>query len=92
MKYEGRLVAREWRARTTRIDVGYDVVVQGPAGEIAAEVVNVSSQGFRLRSEQPLEAGWEVSVSLHEAEPVRAVIRWSVGLDLGGVFVEPVAL
>jgi hypothetical protein len=92
MKYEGRLLAREWHARTTRIDDGYDEVVRCPAREVAAEVLNVSSQGFRLRSERPLEAGWEVSVDMPDADPVRAIIRWSAGRDSVGIFVEPVAL
>jgi len=92
MKYEGRLVAREWHPRTARIEVGYDVLVRCAAGDIAAQVINVSSRGFRLRSRHPLEEGWEVSVAMPEVEPMRAVIRWVAGLDAGGVFLEAAAL
>jgi hypothetical protein len=92
MKYEGRLVAREWHARTTRIDVGYDVLVRCAAGDIPAKVINVSSDGFRLTAEQPLEEGWEVTIDMPYVAPIRAVVRWVAGLDAGGVFLEPAAL
>jgi PilZ domain-containing protein len=92
MKYEGRLVAREWHARTRRIDTGYDVIVRCAAGDFPAQVVNVSSTGFRLTSERPLEEGWEVTVDAPDANPVRGVIRWVAGRDAGGVFLEPPAL
>jgi hypothetical protein len=92
MKHEGRLVAREWRARTTRVDVAYDVFVRSAAGEIAAKVINVSNGGFRLHLEQPLEEGSEIVIEMPFAEPVKAVIRWVAGFDAGGVFLEPAAL
>jgi hypothetical protein len=92
MKYEGRLVAREWLPRTTRIDVGYDVLVRCSAGDIPARVVNVSSGGFRLTAERPLIEGWEVTLDMPYAEPVRALVRWVAGLDAGGVFLDPAAL
>lgn len=92
MKYEGRLVAREWHARTTRIEVGYDVLVRCAAGDIPARVVNVSSDGFRLRAERPLEQGWEVTLEMQYAEPVKGVVRWVAGFDAGGVFLEAAAL
>jgi hypothetical protein len=92
MKHEGRLVAREWRARTTRVDVGYDVFVRCAAGEIAARIINVSNNGFRLHLEQALEEGSEIVLEMPCAQPVKAVIRWAAGLDAGGVFLEPAAL
>jgi len=92
MKWEGTLVGRELGARTTRIDTGYDVVVRCAAGDLPAQVVNVSSTGFRLRSDDPLEEGWEVTLDVPPANPVKAVIRWVAGLDAGGVFLEAPAL
>ena len=92
MKYEGRLVAREWRSRTRRIDVGYDVLVCRATGDIPAKVINVSSHGFRLRSEQPLTEGEEITLDMPSVEPIKAAVRWVAGLDAGGVFLEPAAL
>jgi PilZ domain-containing protein len=92
MKYEGRLVAREWHARTTRIEVGYDVLVRCAAGDIPAKVINVSSDGFRLTAEQPLVEGWEVTIDMPYVAPVKGIVRWVAGLDAGGVFLERAAL
>jgi hypothetical protein len=92
MKHEGELVGRDWLERDPRIQVIYDVTVHGPAGGIEAELVNVSSDGFRLRCSEPLETGWEVTLEVARHDPLKALIVWACGLEAGGVFAEPVAL
>jgi hypothetical protein len=92
MKHEGELAGRELTPRDARIEVGYDVAVEGPAGRVAAELINISSEGFRLRCDEPLETGWEVTLEASRSGPLRAVIIWACGLDAGGVFMEPIAL
>jgi hypothetical protein len=92
MKYEGRLEGREWQPRERRIDAACRVVVQCDLGELAASIVNLSSDGFRLRAADPLQAGWEVTLQAAGSDPVKAVICWASGLEAGGVFAEPVAL
>ena len=92
MKFEGTLSGREVLQRGARIDVGYEIKVRSEHGEFEAEIVNLSSRGFRLRSNAALKEGWEVVLEKHREEPVKAVIRWVTGLDAGGVFLEAVAL
>ena len=93
MKHEPILEGREEQLpRDTRIDIEYDVRVRCAVGDIDAQIVNLSSDGFRLRSADPLEVGWVVSLEAHKTDPVKAVICWACGLDAGGVFAEPVAL
>ena len=92
MKHEGKLEGREWAPRPTRIAAHYDVLVESECGRTDAEVLNLSSAGFRLHSRDPLQAGLEVILAAPRAEPVRAVIRWANGLEAGGVFAEAVAL
>jgi hypothetical protein len=92
MKHEGELAGREWLERDTRIEVIYDVTVHCPAGGIDAELINVSSDGFRLRCSEPLETGWEVTLEAPMHDPLKALIVWACGLDAGGVFADPVAL
>jgi PilZ domain len=92
MKHEAIVEGRELPPRDTRIDVEYDIQVHCTAGDIDAQVLNVSSDGFRLRSLDPLEVGWEVTLKAPEHNPVKAVICWACGLDSGGVFADPVAL
>src|SRR5689334_4666808 len=92
MKYEGRLEGREWNARDRRIDTSCDVLVHCDAGDLPARIVNLSSDGFRLHSEDALQAGWEVTLEAAGSDPVKALICWASGLEAGGVFAEPVAL
>lgn len=92
MIYEGEIAGREWLERETRVDVGYGLTVGYPGGSVDAELINVSSEGFRLRCNEPLETGWEVTLKAGLDNPLDAVIIWASGLDAGGVFAEPVAL
>jgi hypothetical protein len=92
MKHEAILEGREWSPRDTRVDVRYDVRVHCHDSEINAYLVNMSGDGFRLRSLDPLEVGWVVSLEMEGHDPVKALICWACGLDAGGVFAESVAL
>lgn len=92
MKHEGDIAGREWLERATRVEVNYGLTVRHAGGSAAAELINVSSEGFRLRCNEPLESGWEVTLNLGLEDPLKGVIVWASGLDAGGVFAEPVAL
>ena len=92
MKYEGELVGEEWVERDPRVDVIYGVLVRAGSGNVEAELINISSDGFRLRCNRPLESGCEVTLEVAMQNPLKAVICWATGLDAGGVFAEPVAL
>ena len=92
MKHEAILAGDDYLPRDTRIDVNYDVSVECEAGEIDAEMVNLSSDGFRLRTDGPLQVGWEVTLKAGKHDPVKAIICWACGHESGGVFSEPVAL
>ena len=92
MKHEGKLEGRHWVPRGTRIGANYDVQVQSDEAEVDAEVLNLSSEGFRLRARTPLKAGAVVMLVAEGEEPVKALICWAVGLEAGGVFAEPAAL
>ena len=92
MKYEPILAADEWPARDPRVDVDFDVRVLSAAGETEAQLLNLSSDGFRLHSLDPLQVGWEVTLEAAKQFPVKALICWACGNDAGGVFAEPVAL
>ena len=62
------------------------------AGEIDAQIVNLSSDGFRLHTANPLQVGWEVTLEAARQFPVKALICWASGLEAGGVFAEAVTL
>jgi len=92
MKHEAILAGQDWLPRDPRVESEFGVRVYCEAGEFDAEILNLSSDGFRLHSANPLEVGWEVTLEAAKHFPVRALICWACGNDAGGVFEEPVAL
>lgn len=92
MKPDGKLEGREWSRRSARIDVGWIVLIECPAGKVRAQMLNVSARGFRLRSAKALEAGWKVSINFGKDAPVNATVQWVDGRNAGGIFVEAIAL
>ena len=92
MKHEAILEGQELLPRDPRVDVGFDVKVHCESGHIEAQIVNMSSDGFRLQSADPLQAGWVVTLEAARQFPVKALICWACGKEAGGVFADPVAL
>ncbi len=56
MKHEAILEGQDWLPRDPRVDVDFDVRVHCEAGEIEAQLINLSSDGFRLHSANPLRS------------------------------------
>ncbi|MEO8454941.1 MAG: PilZ domain-containing protein [Sphingomicrobium sp.] len=92
MKHEAILEGHELLSRDPRVGTGLAVRVHCEAGDIDAEIVNLSADGFRLQSANPLQAGWVVTLHAAKDFPVKALICWANGHDAGGVFAEAVAL
>ena len=92
MKHEAILEGQELLPRDPRVEVGFDVKVHCESGDVDAQIVNMSSDGFRLLSEGPLQAGWIVTLEAAKQFPVKALICWACGNEAGGVFADPVAL
>ena len=92
MKHESIVAGDEWLPRDPRVDVDFDVRVHTDAGEMDAQIVNLSSDGFRLQTTGLLQVGAEVTLEAARQFPVKALICWACGQEAGGVFAEPVAL
>ena len=92
MKHEAILEGHELLPRDPRVDIELPVRVHCEAGEFEAELTNMSSDGFRLNSTDPLQVGWEVTLEAAKNFPVKALICWACGNESGGVFSEAVAL
>lgn len=92
MKHEAILAAEDWSPRDPRVDVDFDVRVHCNEGEVPAQILNLSADGFRLHSSKPIEVGIEVTLEAAKQFPVKALICWACGLESGGVFAEPVTL
>jgi hypothetical protein len=55
-------------------------------------IVDVSAGGFRLRTGDTLPIGEHVFLRVARYGDFPAQIRWALGSDAGGVFLEPVEL
>jgi hypothetical protein len=68
------------------------VLVDSDGGELPVEVLDISSGGFRLRSDEALVIGEEVQLRVPRYGDFPAQIQWVKGHEAGGRFLEPVVL
>lgn len=93
MRTSARRKVPGYADRDPRITVHCDAVLTEPDGcELAVVITDVSRDGFRLESRATLEPGSEVLLTVAKLAPVKALIRWTRGVEAGGVFLEPVSL
>jgi len=79
--------------RERRVMLNCDAVLTEPDGfMVDVVIVDVSKDGFRLRSVAELELGSTVSLRMKNVAPVRCEIRWSCGHEAGGVFLDPITI
>lgn len=93
MARNANLKARGYRPREPRIAVQCDaVLVEADGCELDVVLTDVSRDGFRLHSRAELDVGSEVILRVAKLAPVRALIRWTRGFEVGGEFLDPIAL
>lgn len=68
------------------------MLVLSDGSEQAVRITDVSSGGFRLHSADTLPIGEHVFLRVPRYGDFPAQIRWALGSDAGGVFLEPVKL
>jgi hypothetical protein len=79
--------------RQRRVTLNCDAVVTESDGcTIDVVIVDVSLEGFRLRSPEEFELGSTITLQMHETRPVRGEIRWACGHEAGGVFLDPISV
>jgi PilZ domain len=80
-------------ARTPRVSVAHDAtLVMADGSEHPVTITNVSSGGFHLRTEDTLPIGAHVFLRVARYGDFPAQIRWSLGTEAGGIFLQPVDL
>jgi hypothetical protein len=79
------------RQRRVMLNCGA-VVTESDGGTVDVTIVDISKDGFRLRSADELEIGSPVTLQVQEARPVRVELRWACGYEAGGIFLDPIAV
>ena len=80
-------------ARRQRIEVSREAkLVTSHGVEHDVLITDVSAGGFRLRTPVTMPIGEHVFLRVDRYGDFPAQIRWALGQDAGGVFLEPVNL
>ena len=80
-------------SRRERIPVSHDATLVTEQGvEHSVTITDVSTGGFRLHSEVTLPIGEHVVLRVERYGDFPAQIRWALGPDAGGVFLQPINL
>lgn len=74
-------------ARATRILLNAPIGVELDDGSrVSATLLDLSSGGFRVRSEELLQVGEKVILTMDGEEPMPGEVKWVTGFVAGGVF------
>jgi PilZ domain len=83
--------------RTPRIDARHPaVLIDSDGNEMPVTVTDLSNRGFRIEAEETLFIGENIKIGEHVRLRVArygdfpAQIRWALGREAGGLFLDPV--
>ena len=77
------------KTRSTRIDVSFDaVLITSDDHEIPVTVKDLSREGFRIELHDEVLVGERVRLRVRRNEEVAAEIKWALGAEAGGVFLD----
>jgi hypothetical protein len=81
------------RGREPRVTLNWHAVaVEADGASTDVILVDVTQHGFRLQSQSEFEVDSEVLLQIPQIPAVRGMIRWICGHEVGGVFLDPIAL
>jgi hypothetical protein len=79
--------------RERRVTLNCEAILTEADGfTVDVTIVDVSKDGFRLRSLTELEQGSKVTLQMRNVAAVRGEISWICGHEAGGIFLDPVVL
>ena len=82
-----------WIKRATRIEGSHHGVLVDSAGRrYAVTVVDISSRGFKLHTDETFRIGECVGLQVSRYGEFSGQIRWALGKNAGGVFLNPIVL
>lgn len=77
--------------RAPRININHRAtLVDADGASFDVTVTDISRDGFRIRTDRTLPIGARVTLRGTRRSEVQAQIRWSLGTEAGGVFLDPV--
>ena len=93
VKTSSNLSACIERGREPRVTLNWQAVaVESDGCSTEVVLIDVSQHGFRLHSQSEFEVDSEVLLQIPQIPAVRGMIRWTCGQEIGGVFLDPIAI
>jgi predicted RecB family nuclease len=79
--------------RSPRLAVAHETQMRSSdAYTVEVRVRNVSTCGFMAECAQPARIGSYVILEVPGIGPVHAQVRWQIGINMGGMFLDPISL
>lgn len=79
--------------RAPRIEAQHQALVVDTEGRhYPATVLDISSGGFRLHADETFKIGEYIALRVTGYGDFSAQIRWALGNEAGGVFLDPIQL
>ena len=84
---------RNWIKRAHRIDGEHEgLLVDGDGRQYSVRILDISGGGFKLEGEETFRIGEYVGLRVSKYGEFSAQIRWALGNQAGGVFLDPILL
>lgn len=79
--------------RPPRVAAMHDaILIDSDGGQLPVVITDISASGFRLRASETLVIGEKVLLRVDKYGDFPAQIRWAMGHNAGGAFLEPAKL
>jgi hypothetical protein len=84
---------RSWIKRSPRVDGHHEALVVDSQGRsYPVTILDLSSGGFKLQSDETFRIGEYIGLKVERYGEFSAQIRWALGNEAGGVFLDPIVL
>lgn len=84
---------RSWIKRAPRVGSEHEALVVDSAGRLyPVKILDISSTGFKLESDETFRIGEYVGLRVSKYGEFSAQIRWALGREAGGEFLDPIVL
>ncbi len=79
--------------RAPRVEGRHDALIVDAAGrQVSVIVTDISGGGFRVSTDESFSIGEYVALRIARYGDFPAQIRWALGGEAGGLFLEPIVL
>lgn len=84
---------RSWIKRAPRVEGQHEALVVDSKGRLyPVKILDISSSGFKLHADETFRIGEYIGLRVSKYGEFSAQIRWALGNEAGGEFLDPIVL